>query len=427
MTETVNNTDMARDASLARPVRLDANLIAADVDGGRIAENILFFARLLRASGLPIGSDRVITATQAVIAVGIRDQRALYWALHAVFVSRRSERDIFNQAFVMFWRDPGYINQMLSLMVPNLRAEAAPDDKALSRRVSESLFKHGDKPAPQKDDQLEIDAVGTFSESELLKSKDFEQMSAEELSCARRAIRSMTLPFEEIRTRRFKPQTDGKRIDLRRILRESAAKGADHLCLHRKARIVRRPPIVILCDISGSMDAYARLFLHFMHALTNDRDRVFSFLFGTRLSHVTRSLKAQDPDAAISKVSAQVVDWSGGTRIGACLDDFNRHWARRVLGQNALVLLFTDGLDRDGAEGLERAARRLKASCRRLIWLNPLMRYERYQPLAAGAQALSRFASDMRSCHNLNSLDDLAAALEARARPVQRRALRTAS
>ncbi len=397
-----------------RPVRLDANLIAADVDGGRITENILFFARLLRASGLPVGPDRVLAGTEAVIAVGIRDQRALYWALHAVFVNRHTERDIFNQAFVMFWRDPGYINQMLSLMLPNLRAGAALDDKALSRRVSESLFKHADRPAPQDEDQLKIEAAGTFSQNELLRSKDFEQMSTDELLRARHAIRRMTLPFEEIRTRRFVPAAKGDRIDLRRILRDIATKGTDHVRLHRKAQATRRPPVVVLCDISGSMDAYARVLLHFLHALTNDRDRVFSFLFGTRLSHVTRSLRSRDPDAAIGKVAAQVADWSGGTRIGVCLEEFNRKWARRVLGQNALVLLFTDGLDRDGGEGLALAARRLKASCRRLIWLNPLMRYDDYQPLATGAETLSRYASEIRSCHNLQSLDDLATALQAR-------------
>ncbi len=394
-----------------RPVRLDPNLIAADVDGGRIAENILFFARLLRASGLPVGPDKVLLGIEAVIAAGIRDQRTLYWTLHAVFVNRRAEREIFNQAFVMFWRDPGFINQMLSLMVRGLRAEQAPDDKALSRRLSETLFKHADRPAPQEDDQLEIDAEGTFSNRELLQAKDFEQMSTEELIRARASIRRMTLPFEEIRTRRFVSARKGQRIDLRRILRESASKGSDHLQLHYKSRVERRPPLVVLCDISGSMDAYARTLLHFLHALTNDRDRVFSFLFGTHLTHVTRSLKSRDPDVAIAKVGGDVTDWSGGTRIGAAIEEFNRHWARRVLGQNATVLLITDGLDREGGQGLELAARRLKASCRRLIWLNPLMRYDRYQPLAAGAEALSRHVTEMRSCHNLKSLEDLAQAL----------------
>lgn len=405
-----------------RPVRLDANLIAADVDGGRIAQNILFFARLLRASGMHVGPDKVVLGTEAVIAAGIRDQRTLYWALHAVFVNRRADRELFNQAFVMFWRDPGYINQMLSLMVPGLRAQAAPDDKALSRRLSETLFKHADRPAPQADDQLEIDAEGTVSDFERLAGKDFEQMSAAELGRARAAIRRMTLPFEELTTRRLVPARQGARIDLRRILRDCASKGPDHLQLHRVARATRRPPLVVLCDISGSMETYARIFLHFLHALTNDRDRVFSFLFGTRLSHVTRSLKARDPDVAIAKVGADVTDWSGGTRIGASLDEFNRRWARRVLGQNATVLLFTDGLDRDGAQGLDLAARRLRASCRRLVWLNPLLRYDRYAPVAAGAAALRPHVTELRSCHNLASLSDLADAL--RGPPADRRGQR---
>jgi len=404
-----------------RPIRLDANLIAAEVDGGRIAENILLFARLLRASGLNVGPDRVLLGTQAVIAAGIRDRRTLYWALHAVFVARRSEREIFNQAFVMFWRDPGYINQMLSLMVPGLRAGEAPDDKALSRRLSESLFKHPDRPAPQQEDQLEIEAEGTFSDNEILQTKDFEQMSAEELVQARAAIRRMTLPFEEIRTRRFVASRGRGRIDLRRILRETATKGPDHLQLYRKARRHCRPPLVVLCDISGSMDTYARVFLHFLHALSNDRDRVYSFLFGTHLSHVTRSLKARDPDVAIAKLGGSVTDWSGGTRIGAALDEFNRRWARRVLGQNATVLLITDGVGRDDAHGLELAARRLRASCRRLVWLNPLLRYDRYRPAAAGAAILSRHASEMRSCHNLASLADLVEALRGPAHETQAR------
>ena len=412
-----DNADVTAD----RPIRLDANLIAAEVDGGRIADNILFFARLLRASGLNVGPDRVVLATEAVIAAGIRDQRTLYWALHAVFVSRRSEREIFNQAFVMFWRDPGYINQMLSLMVPGLRGGEAPDDKPLSRRLSESLFRHADRPAPQMEDRLEIDAEGTFSDNEILQAKDFEQMSAEELVRARAAIRRMTLPFEEIRTRRFVASLNRGRIDLRRILRETAAKGPDHLQLHRRARSYRRPPLVVLCDISGSMDTYARIFLHFLHALSNDRDRVFSFLFGTHLSHATRSLKARDPDVAIAKLGSAVTDWSGGTRIGAALDEFNRRWARRILGQNATVLLITDGLDRDDAHGLELATRRLRASCRRLVWLNPLLRYDRYRPAAAGAAVLSRHASEMRSCHNLRSLADLAEALRGPANEMQAR------
>jgi uncharacterized protein len=392
---------------------LAPNLVASRVDGGRIGENIVQFVRLLRAAGLPVGPEKTVRATEAVLAAGLDNPKTLYWALHAVLVNKRSEREIFNQAFVMFWRDPGYLEQMLSLMLPQMRPDQPQEqtDSALSRRMSESLFKNRQDKAPQEPDKLELEAHETWSSSEILRSKDFEQMGADELKAARKAIEKLHLPLDEIRTRRFEPSARGQRLDLRRILRETGTKGSDHIRPHYKRPRWRRPPVVVLCDISGSMDAYARILLHFLYALTNDRDRVHTFLFGTRLSNITRALKSKDPDVAISKAAKDVVDWSGGTRIGACLDEFNRRWARRVLGQNALVLLFTDGLDREGAEGLEVAARRLSASCRRLVWLNPLMRYDAYAPLAAGAKALSAHVHEMRSCHNLQTLEDLAESL----------------
>lgn len=389
---------------------LAPNLVASHVDGGRIAENVVQFARLLRAAGLPVGPEKTVRATQAVLAAGLESPQTLYWALHAVLVNRRSEREIFNQAFAMFWRDPGYLEQMLSLMLPQTRPDQTPQttDSALSRRMSESLFKSRQDQTPAQEDKLEFEAHATWSSSEMLRAKDFEQMSADELRAARRAIERMRLPLEEIRTRRLEPARRGPRLDLRRILRESGGKGRDHLVPHYRRIRWRRPPVVVLCDISGSMDAYARVLLHFLYALTNDRDRVHTFLFGTRLTNVTRSLRSKDPDVAIAKASKEVVDWSGGTRIGVCLEEFNRRWARRVLGQNALVLLFTDGLDREGAEGLETAARRLAASCRKLVWLNPLLRYDGYAPLAAGAKALAPHVHEMRSCHNLRTLEELA-------------------
>ena len=393
------------------PRTIQANIITATADGGRIAENILMFARLLRAAGLPVGPQKVVLATEAVLAAGLESQKTVYWALHAVFVNKRSERDIFNQAFVMFWRDPDYLKQMMSLMVPNLKAGGAEDDKELSRRMTESLFKHKSADAPQSQERIEIDGSETYSETEVLRGKDFEQMSAAELAKAKRAMERLRLPFEEIRTRRYARANRGSKLDVRRILRDGAARGGDHFMPAFRARVTRRPPIVVLCDISGSMDTYARVFLHFLYSLTNDRDRVSSFLFGTRLTNITRQLKFRDPDVAIARVTKDVVDWSGGTRIGHCLAEFNRKWARRVLGQNALVLLFTDGLDREGAAGLEAEMRRLRGSCRKLIWLNPLLRYDRYAPIATGARVLDQYASEARSCHNVTSLEDLARAL----------------
>jgi uncharacterized protein len=393
------------------PQQLEANIITAAVDGGRIGDNILMFARVLRAAGMPVGPQKTVVATEAAMAVGLADQRAFYWALHAVFVNRRSEHELFHQAFVMFWKDPDFLKQMLSLVVPNLRGGQAADDKALSRRMSEVFFKGADKPVPMAEEQLEIDARDTFSDNELIRTKDFEQMSAEEMRRARALIARLTLPFEEIRTRRHAPASRGAKLDVQRMIRAMGRTGADHLPPLYRERVWRRPPLVLLVDISGSMDAYARVFLHFLHALSNDRDRVHAFLFGTRLDNITRTLRNRDPDVALAKVASDVTDWSGGTRIGQCLGEFNQRWARRVLGQNALVLLFTDGLDRDGGAGIEPAARRLAANCRRLIWLNPLLRYDRYAPQAAGAAALARHVSEIRPCHNLASLTGLVGSL----------------
>ena len=392
-------------------VQLGPNLLAREVDGGRIGDNILHFARLLRAAGLPIGPDRVVLATEAVLAAGIDKPGILYWTLHAALVDRREQHTIFDQAFLLYWKDPQFLDQMLSMMLPMARSAPADRGEEMPRRLAESLLGHRAREAPRADDKIDIDASETFSTIESLSQKDFEQMSAAEQSRARAAIRRMALVLAERPTRRWQPAARGSRIDLRRTLRETAARGPDHIVIHRRARIERRPPLVILTDISGSMDTYARMLLHFLHAVTNARDRVHVFLFGTRLTNITRALEHSDPDQAIAKVSRDVQDWSGGTRIGAALETFDRRWARRVLGQNATVLLITDGLDREGGEGIARAARRLRASCRRLVWLNPLLRYDAYQPLAAGAAELSNQAHETRACHNLASLADLAKAL----------------
>ena len=381
-------------------------------DTATLADNIVHFGRLLRAAGMPVGSGHIADATEAVIAVGVGDRAQLYWAMHTAFVKRRSERDLFNQAFAIFWRDPAFLKRMMSLMIPQTTAPAMPEaQEELSRRLSEALSeanRETPKPAP---DEIEVEAFETFSSAQVDRQKDFAKMSAEELRAAKHELQSVRLLRREITTRRYVTAGRGDKVDLRRILRDAAAKGPDHLLLKYRKRQTRRPPLVVLCDISGSMDQYARVFLHFLYALKSDRDRVSCFLFATRLYDVTRKLDNRDPDVAIGAVGRDVTDWSGGTRIGQCLEDFNRHWARRVLGQNAEVLLFSDGLDRDAGAGMERTLRRLAASSRKLVWVNPLLRYDKYAPLAAGARIIDRYASETRSCHNVASLADLARSL----------------
>jgi uncharacterized protein len=382
---------------------------------GRFAANIMHFARVLRAAGLPVGPGKVLDAIRAVEAVGIGSRSDFYWTLHAVFVNRRDQRELFDQAFHIFWRKPDLLEKMMQLMLPQFEAGEPAGDE-LSRRLAEALGPdkqpgQGEAPEDAEPPSLELDASLSFSARELLQRKDFEQMSADEIAQAKALIRRMQLPIMAVPTRRFRPDPAGWRVDLRRTLRQSLRGGGAMIDLARKRRIRRHPPLAILCDISGSMDRYSRMLLHFMHAVTNDRDRVFSFVFGTRLTNVTRQLRARDVDIALRKVGDLVEDWSGGTRIGHCLHEFNRVWSRRVLSQGAVVLLITDGLDRDAGEGLEPEMERLHKSCRRLIWLNPLLRFDGYSPIATGARAIIRHVDDFRAVHNLESLADLTTAL----------------
>ncbi|MEO1093043.1 MAG: VWA domain-containing protein [Pseudomonadota bacterium] len=281
----------------------------------------------------------------------------------------------------------------------------------------------GDGDRAADEERIELDAVMTYSASEILQTKDFEDMSQAEIEAAKRAMSRLTLPIADVLTRRFDPHTHGQRIDMRRTLRGSLRGGAALIDLERKQRRRRPPPLVVLCDISGSMSRYARLLLHFLHLLTNDRDRVHTFLFGTHLTNVTRQLRHRDIDVALDKIGVACTDWSGGTRIGHCLELFNRKWGRRVLTQGAVVLLITDGLDRDAGSGLEREMDRLQRSCRRLVWLNPLLRFDGYAPLASGAKAMIRHVDGFHSVHNLESLDQLAhiMSIETPARGAMRR------
>jgi len=392
----------------------------------RFAENILHFGRVLRRAGLPVGTGRVLEALRAVEVAGIRSRHDFYWTLHAVFVSRREHREVFDQAFHVFWRNPKILERMMGLLLPDAGPGGSEEDKRkqdISRRLAEALLPDRDRREPGTDegeedgeDEVEVDARFTYSARERLQHMDFDSMSGEELLAARAAIASLRLPIMDVPTRRFRADAHGERVDMRATLRGSLRSGGGSIPLRRKRRLRRPPPLVVLCDISGSMSQYSRMFLHFLHALTNDRDRVQTFLFGTRLTNVTRYLRNRDVDLALAGIGNNVADWSGGTRIGHTLEQFNRLWSRRVLGQGAVVLFISDGLDRDAAEGLAEQIDRLHRSCRRLVWLNPLLRWDGFEPKSAGIRALLPHVDEFRPMHNLQSLGDLAASLS-RAHP----------
>ena len=385
------------------------------LEGSKLVPNIMHFGRVLRSAGMPVGPGKILDAVQAVLAVGIASRRDFYWSLHAVFVNRRDQHEIFDQAFHIFWRDPHLLERMLGLLMPQIPGEEElPPEEPPNRRVMEALSpenKDGKEPEEEKEPEIDVEATMTASSNELLQKMDFEDMSAEEISQAKTAIARMRLPIHEIPTRRFQRSQRPVRIDMRATLRAALRSGGSVIPLQYRRRRRRPPPLVILCDISGSMGRYTRMLLHFMHAITNDRDRVSTFLFGTRLTNVTRHLRNKDIDIAVNKCTETVEDWSGGTRIGESLSDFNRFWSRRVLGQGAVLLLISDGLDRDAGRGLDIEMERLHKSCRRLIWLNPLLRFDGFEPKSQGIRAIMPHVDEFRPVHNLESLTELIEAL----------------
>ena len=385
--------------------------MALSAPAGRLAENVMHFSRLLRAAGLRIGSDRVIDCVRALEITGAASPQLRrddwYWTMSAVLLSRQEQRPIFDQAFGIFWRDPKLAEKMMQMLLPQAYGRASKPEQEQSQRLTDALFDQK-KNLVEQESRIELEARLTFSSREVLSRMDFDTMSAAELAEAKKAITRLRLPLPVIRTRRKKISRNGKSINLRETLRESLRKGGDIIPLVRAAPRELHPPLVVLCDISGSMNPYSRMFLHFLHAVTNDRDRVTVFVFGTRLTNITRQLRHRDVDVAMSRVAEAIKDWSGGTRIGASLREFNFNWARRVLGQNACVLLVSDGLDREAGEGLGEEMERLAKSCRRLIWLNPLLRYEKFEARPAGVRAMLPHVDLFLPVHNLKSLVDLA-------------------
>ena len=400
---------------------------------GALSENILHFARALRAAGLPVGPGAVLDAVRAVEVAGVRNRIDFRSTLEAVFISKREHMVIFDAAFRLFWKRRGFLEKLIAMMSPltepqQEESQTAKKPEAGATRVAQALAPKRDPE--QAETQVELDQSFTVSASEVLQKKDFAQMTAEEIAVAVAAVNRLDLSDNKVKIRRFKPDSHGARIDLRRTLRRSLRAGGSTIELARRSQTTRHPPIVAICDISGSMSDYTRVFLHFLHALTDKRRRVHTFLFGTRLTNVTRALRHRDADEALAQCTADVEDWSGGTRIGACLHRFNRDWSRRVLGQGAIVLLFTDGLEREGAEDLRREMERLHKSSRRIIWLNPLLRYDRFEARALGIRAMLPHVDEFRPIHNLSNIAQLCDALSGKqhgAKPDPRRWLKNAA
>jgi uncharacterized protein with von Willebrand factor type A (vWA) domain len=381
---------------------------------------------MLRRAGLPVGPGQVIEAQQALTHIDLTRRRDVHAALRAVMATRHEHWEVFDAAFALFWRNPERtIAESIMAALDGLRRPAEPPkSRTGARRAAEAIGAQSrpkEQPRPPAEEQR-IEARLVASAEERLRRMDFEAMSEAEIRAARAAIARLALPLDAMPSRRFRPDPLGPRADLRETLRRSLREGGALVEIARRRRRMRTPPLVALCDISGSMGRYAPILLHFLHAVAATRTRTHTFLFGTRLTNVTRAFRHRDPEAAFQMVSAMVPDWSGGTRIGEAIARFNREWGRRVLGQGATVLLITDGLDREGGAGLAEAMERLHKSCRRLIWLNPLLRFQGFEPKATGIKAMLPHVDDFRPAHNIDSIQGLVHALSAPARERRRAA-----
>ena len=387
---------------------------AAQTQPGRLADNVVHFARVLRAAGVPVGTDRVLLALDALKVAGLASRADLYATLRCCLIDRAEHRLLFDQAFHIFWKDPDLLGQMMRMLLPQVSEKqgGAPPPPPENRRLAEALFKsQREAPPPPEQQRIEIDAQMSWSEREALRKADFDSMTTAEWAAARAMLARLQPFFERLLTRRDAPAHAGSRLDLRALLRASARRGGEITELPRRVRRTRPAPLVAMVDISGSMSRYSRMFLHFLHAITNADVKLQSFVFGTRLTPITRQLRSKDPDVAVAAVVGAVDDWSGGTRIAHALHAFNRRWARRVLSGGPTVLLVTDGLEHADLDLLEREAAHLARSCRRLVWLNPLLRYEGFEPRARGVRALLPHVDAFLPVHNVESLEALARVL----------------
>lgn len=382
--------------------------------GGHLAENIAYFGRALRTAGMNVGPGAMLDAVEAVETIGVGHRDEFRAALEAVFVKRRQDAEMFDQAFRLFWRRRALIEKMMATMMPVAPSDPNDRRREALRRITESLFAGREPEERPEQQEIELDSRLTFSDVELFRARDFEQMSASEIAEAKREIAKLVMPLQHVRTRRFVPDPHGASADPRATMRASLRAGGDAFELKFRAAREKVPPLVAICDISGSMSRYSRVFLHFLHALAQTGRRVHGFTFATELTNITRALRStKDPDIALQGASKLVRDWDGGTRIGRTLEAFNKKWGRRVLAGGAIVLLITDGLEREVAPELARELARLRRSCRRLIWLNPLLRYEGFEAKAAGIRAMLPHVDEFRSLHSLNSVSDLCRALAA--------------
>ena len=367
-----------------------------DARSGKMAENIIGFGRTLRRAGLPMDSARIGFGLQAALLVGVEAKADLRAALLATLVCRQQDQAVFEQLFDAYFRNPELTQQLLAQMLPKT-AEATPKPKRLAR-AQEALaaVRAAVKSQPREEEKIQFDAALSASDRVRLRHADFESLSASEFRLVEQLAREITLPWPQLRARRLQSASHGVRLDWRRTLRDSARYDGELLALPYLSRRLEPLPVLLLIDVSGSMERYARRSV---------------FAFGNHLTDLNPAFRLTDTDAMLEQANRLISDFAGGTQIGTSLAQLRRTQNRQLVGRRTVVLLISDGLDTGGSEQLATELDWLKRNCRSLLWLNPMLRFDQYQPTAQGAAALQKKADGMLAIHNLAQLEDLARSL----------------
>lgn len=375
---------------------------------GKLPENVLLFTHLLRASGIKIGSDGVTDAISAIKTLGLKSKRAFYFSLLTCLTKKKEDEIIFRQAFDLFWQNPKFQEKTRNMLLPRTRVSEQDEQKEeLAQRIRENLPKTEKiKKLDELEDNIIFDTSGSASDIQLKKSKDFGTMSKNELRQATDVIRDLSVHLPQKPFRRFEPKKMGPHLSVRHGLKDSVKNFGIVLPKFMKRKEKDRP-IVFLIDISGSMENYSKMLLHFVHNLMQRHRNCLVFLFGTKLTNITHLLKNKDIDDALQKISKVTDDWAGGTRIRDSIYEFNKTWVRRTPVSGSLVLFISDGLDKNHQSDLLIQMERLKKNCKYLLWLNPLLRYKKFLPKSVSIKRILKNVDALLPIHSLESIENL--------------------
>ena len=382
-----------------------------DARSGKLVENLLGFGRALRRAGIAVDSAKLSLASQALLWINLSQRDECYAALASTLLSRYQDQQVFKDVFEMYFTNPDLANQLLGQMLPRTEEKKSlqKNDRAREALRGKQLSSN---PGSPQDHKIELDASMTLSDHHRLRYADFNGLNTSEYQLIEQLAKGIKVKFPKMPSRRYRPHHRGHQLDFRKIIQSSIRLNNELLEIHWQRRKTYFLPLLILVDVSGSMERYARLLLSFLHAATRHHPNTEVLSFGTKLTHLTQSFANHDTDRMLLDINDQIQDFASGTQLGSCLDELNTQYGKLMIGKRTVVLLITDGLDTGSSEILHDALTKLKRQSKSILWLNPLMRYEAYQPIASGPGELAKVADKMIAIHNLQSLQELSKHLE---------------